>query len=449
MSASEPLNPESSLRAWTDVVQALLAADRVVLFATDATNQTAMDICAAPPLAARRVDLDAAFRAALATSKLGPADELSPPSAWTADLDAPPADALLAVQGRKDGSHVGVAAIWSATAAAALDPATRQRLHRSAGRLALAAAVAVRAAAERRREQELQGQFIAVFQSIATGVIIFQGRGEPALVNVTAGRLLGAPSGQVDATLIQDGLKRLCEAAADPQAACEQLAVAAQEESRSASFVIERGEQHISIDVQPMGGEGGRGRIWLLRDVTLSRRREAELANLAASDPLTGLANRRGFMAEARAAAQACRAAGHPLTLLMIDLDHFKLVNDTYGHPTGDRVLRVVADRCRAALREDDLLGRLGGEEFAVLLPRTDHVEGSAIAERLRQAISTSPVAVDNLALTMRISVGGATRADGDVQLDALLAQADVALYMAKRSGRDRVVFAGGAASAG
>ncbi|MGA0608435.1 GGDEF domain-containing protein [Phenylobacterium sp. VNQ135] len=449
MSPPEPLSTDLSLRAWTGALQALLGADRIVVFVTDPGLQTATSVCAAPELGATTTELDAGFRAALASSKLVSPETLAAPAAWTADLEASPSAMLLRAQARKDGSQVGLAVLWAAAGAGALDRAMRQHLERSLDGLATAAAVAVKAAAERRREQELQGQFIEVFQSIATGVIIFRGRDEPALVNVTAGRLLGAPSGRVDAGLIEAGLKRLCESAVDAAAACKALAEITNDTMRNASFVIERGEQHISIDVQPMRGESGRGRIWLLRDVTQSRRREAELANLAASDPLTGLANRRGFMAEARAAAQACRAAAQPLTLLMIDLDHFKLVNDTYGHPTGDQVLRVAADRCRAALREDDLLGRLGGEEFAVLLPHTDHVEGSAIAERLRQAISATPVAVDKLALTMRVSVGGATRADGDVQLDALLAQADVALYMAKRSGRDRVVFAGGAASGG
>lgn len=163
----------------------------------------------------------------------------------------------------------------------------------------------------------------------------------------------------------------------------------------------------------------------------------AEVQNLSITDPLTGLYNRRGFFEAGRREVERARRYGHTLSAIIFDLDHFKQVNDTYGHATGDRVLEAVTARCEDALREVDIFGRYGGEEFAVLLPETPLEDAKGVAERLRHT-AARPIETEEGALTVTISLGvAATRGDtADVQ--ELLLRADRALYEAKNAGRNR-----------
>jgi diguanylate cyclase (GGDEF)-like protein len=134
------------------------------------------------------------------------------------------------------------------------------------------------------------------------------------------------------------------------------------------------------------------------------------------------------------------RRYGGELAVFMMDLDHFKIVNDTYGHQTGDLVLQKVGEICRDILRDVDCAGRLGGEEFAVLLPRTDVDHAMAVAERLRETMEKASVAASHgETVHFTISIGVATMRDDAIDLDTLLSQADRALYQAKHSGRNRV----------
>ena len=178
-------------------------------------------------------------------------------------------------------------------------------------------------------------------------------------------------------------------------------------------------------------------------DVTARHRLEAELRAQANTDALTGATSRRHFFAAAAEALSGPRG----LCVLLFDLDHFKQVNDSHGHAVGDRVLRVVSARCRQVLRHDAELGRLGGEEFAVLLPDVSVMEARVVAERLRATVAHAPVESAGGALSVTISVGGAVRHESDAGIDDLIARADRALYAAKRSGRNRVVFGDGPAA--
>ncbi len=153
----------------------------------------------------------------------------------------------------------------------------------------------------------------------------------------------------------------------------------------------------------------------------------------AITDPLTGLRTRR-FLREAM-----LRHTGHDTGLLLLDVDHFKKVNDTYGHTAGDEVLVELARRLLTAVRRGDVVARYGGEEFAVLLPRTGAAEIAALAERIRLSVAATPVSAAGRPLTVTISVGGAALRPGQ-SLDELIADADRALYAAKESGRNRVV---------
>lgn len=182
------------------------------------------------------------------------------------------------------------------------------------------------------------------------------------------------------------------------------------------------------------------GQFWLVVDISERKRREKELQLLASTDPLTGLANRRSFM---RFFEQLGMEANldDSSALLMMDIDHFKQVNDCYGHPVGDLVLEAVAKSIRATLRKQDLAGRLGGEEFAVFLANVCPEQALMLAERLRNSIANSYVELDNgQRLSVTISIG-VCMLDGQA-LPECLVQADQALYAAKEAGRNRVVMA-------
>jgi diguanylate cyclase (GGDEF)-like protein len=165
----------------------------------------------------------------------------------------------------------------------------------------------------------------------------------------------------------------------------------------------------------------------------------ARLLTLAETDELTGLANRRRLIERGRAEIARARRFGHPVTAMMIDLDHFKALNDTHGHAAGDRALKQVADVCRDTLRDIDLVARSGGEEFAVLLPETDLAKGLEVAERLRHAIYAIELPVGPDGARIAASVGIAELGKDEAVLDQLLARADKALYRAKAEGRNRV----------
>ena len=181
--------------------------------------------------------------------------------------------------------------------------------------------------------------------------------------------------------------------------------------------------------------------IGLSTDITELHELKEQLQQQASSDSLTGLANRRSFWAQAERELERSRRHGQPLALMTMDIDHFKEVNDAYGHPMGDHVLRAFAACCQSVLRSTDLCARTGGEEFCILLPETDLAGAGAIAERLRVLVASLPL--DALAPNLRISAsfGVTLLAAGDGGFDGMFLRADRALYAAKRRGRDCVVL--------
>jgi diguanylate cyclase (GGDEF)-like protein len=168
---------------------------------------------------------------------------------------------------------------------------------------------------------------------------------------------------------------------------------------------------------------------------------EAELRDLAMTDYLTGAYNRRSFDDLGRRECARARRNSSPLALLIIDIDHFKAFNDTYGHLAGDELLSALVAACRLHLRQVDLLARWGGEEFAVLLPDTGREGCLSVAEKLRQAVAQLTVPGGGEQAHVTISLGGALWAPEDQELTELLRRADMALYQAKRRGRDCVVI--------
>jgi diguanylate cyclase (GGDEF)-like protein len=173
----------------------------------------------------------------------------------------------------------------------------------------------------------------------------------------------------------------------------------------------------------------------------LKERAEASLRSLAMSDPLTGIYNRRTFISLADM--ELHRAARHhaAVSLLMIDIDFFKLVNDRHGHLMGDHALHQVAGVIGRCLRTEDVFARYGGEEFCVLAGDTDDASAAVLGERIRRAVESHPIEVGDTTIRVSVSVGCSTRpADSSQTLDDLLVRADAAVYHAKRTGRNRTV---------
>jgi diguanylate cyclase (GGDEF)-like protein len=175
-----------------------------------------------------------------------------------------------------------------------------------------------------------------------------------------------------------------------------------------------------------------------IRDITERQRFEKELERLAITDSLTGLFNRRHFFAEAEKIFSRSKFAPFELAILMLDIDHFKKVNDTYGHQHGDAVLCEIAQRLRDNLRPTDLLGRYGGEEFVALLIRTPSSGVGPVAERLVTSIREYPIKSNGVTISVTISLGAASLTEKIANLDELLSHADQALYTAKQLGRNR-----------
>ncbi|MDD2841402.1 MAG: diguanylate cyclase [Tolumonas sp.] len=177
------------------------------------------------------------------------------------------------------------------------------------------------------------------------------------------------------------------------------------------------------------------------RDMTERKALLTKLELQARQDYLTGLNNRGYFMELAEREIKKASRYGHNFSILMIDIDNFKIINDTYGHKSGDQVLITLADIFQKTLRVADIEGRIGGEEFAVFLPETDQESAAVVAERLRSSVENAEIPLHNGEVVMRftISIGISTPTSADYNLYVLLSQADEALYCAKHAGRNKV----------
>lgn len=167
-----------------------------------------------------------------------------------------------------------------------------------------------------------------------------------------------------------------------------------------------------------------------------------QLRNISRTDTKTSVLNAGAWEQDAAMELVRAKRANEPTSVLICDIDHFKLVNDEYGHLNGDLALRAVAQRLQALLRQGDILGRFGGEEFVILLSGIGLVNAKSIAERLRRNVANDPIQLDNASIHLTVSLGVSTSESSHDSLPEMLAAADEALYVAKRRGRDRVIIA-------
>ncbi len=164
-----------------------------------------------------------------------------------------------------------------------------------------------------------------------------------------------------------------------------------------------------------------------------------ELIDLARTDPLTGCHNRRSFLRESESEFNRFRRYGADMSVIMLDIDNFKKINDTYGHAAGDEVIRRLAQICIDNIRKSDVLGRLGGEEFAILMPETSAENAQIAAEKLRTALEDTPVAFNGHDITFTVSLGLTLASPDDEEMFQVVNRADEALYRAKNGGRNQV----------
>ncbi len=183
--------------------------------------------------------------------------------------------------------------------------------------------------------------------------------------------------------------------------------------------------------------------IAVLRDLARLVVDEIELRQIATTDSLTGVLTRRGFDIEINREFKRAERHSHDLSLIAVDIDHFKKVNDTYGHPAGDLVLKAVAAQIKQMVRGEDFVARLGGEEFVVALPETNADQAMVVAEKIREAIAGATVQVHSVSIAVTSSFGIACGNDQDEDWNMILKKADTALYDAKKTGRNKCVRAG------
>lgn len=292
-------------------------------------------------------------------------------------------------------------------------------------------------------EDEVHKQFEDLFSSVPSGILLINSDGHEALVNEHAAGLLGGNAGQQTAADLSARMQRLRQRC-DNGDELERAYAGLMADLHFRSVIRWRlGPTTLEVDTHPLRGDGKQGRIWLFRDVTAEELMIEHLRQQAALDPLTEIPNRRHFEERSAQILAARDTVGTCLAVMMMDIDHFKRINDNFGHSSGDLVLKEVARRIRQAIRPHDLLARFGGEEFVALLPVRDDSEAIELAEAIRQAISNHEIIADDLPLCVTISVGLAIGKSADLfSLEVLLRRADEALYRAKNTGRNRVNIA-------
>jgi diguanylate cyclase (GGDEF)-like protein len=213
------------------------------------------------------------------------------------------------------------------------------------------------------------------------------------------------------------------------------------DEDQEIAISFDDREQWFYIQRSQIKAENGvpAGYALVLFDITARKHAEQQLAALAQTDPLTGITNRRHFFEQAEAEFARAGRYQRPLAIMMIDIDHFKQINDTYGHLVGDEVIKFVAAECQRHLRVTDIFGRYGGEEFICLLEHGSIEAAYRTAERIRQVIAEAQLDLHQHTIRLTLSIGIATLNEPETTLNELIKYADQALYLAKSSGRNQV----------
>jgi diguanylate cyclase (GGDEF)-like protein len=300
----------------------------------------------------------------------------------------------------------------------------------------------MRAVVAREREAALAGQFDTALNNMPHGLCMFRADGRLAVMNHRFSEMMELSDDFVERGLSACDIVDACVQARSISAASGKVILSEIENSRARDIIttdpdVARGRS-LSWTFQPMAGGGA---VVLLEDITERRTAEARITHLARYDELTGLPNRVNFRDEIERLLAVPHDAEQLSALLFVDLDQFKQVNDTLGHPCGDQLLCAVADRLRAMLRPEDFVARFGGDEFVVFQQNIKSPEDSAVLARRIVDHLSERYKIDNHLVEIGASVGIAMTSPAGVSADTLLKNADMALYRAKADGRGTFCF--------
>jgi diguanylate cyclase (GGDEF)-like protein/PAS domain S-box-containing protein len=273
-----------------------------------------------------------------------------------------------------------------------------------------------------------QDKLTTIILNAGEGIVVTDKNGQIVLVNPSAEQLLGRSVSEV----VSVGFEQLVD---DPEII--KRLVEHPDPNYAESVLL--GERYLSVMAACIHTKQGEmlGNAALIRDVTAQKSREAYLEAISYTDELTGLLNRRSLTDILSQTVSEAKERGRSLSLLMLDIDHFKRLNDTYGHAMGDRMLKAFGDLLKKRLRDTDYACRYGGEEFSVILTGTDRKGGLKTAEDIRKAVSQ--INIDGISMTISIGVASLSQCQ-DFSPNCLLDAADTALYLAKQQGRNRTV---------
>jgi diguanylate cyclase (GGDEF)-like protein len=294
----------------------------------------------------------------------------------------------------------------------------------------------------REREAALAGQFDTALNNMPHGLCMFTPNGRLAVMNHRFSSMMNLPDDFVHSRASASDIVDACVSAGSISAMSGKIVLSEIDNSQAKDIIttdpdIVRGRS-LSWTFQPMAGGGA---VVLLEDITERRNAEARITHLARFDELTGLPNRVNFRDEIEHLLAAPHNAEQLSALLFVDLDQFKQVNDTLGHPCGDQLLCAVADRLRAMLRPEDFVARFGGDEFVVFQQNIKSPdEAAGLARRIVDQLSER-YKIDNHLVEIGASVGIAMTQPAVVSADTLLKNADMALYRAKADGRGTFCF--------
>ncbi len=272
-----------------------------------------------------------------------------------------------------------------------------------------------------------------IFESMADGMIIIDSKERLVDFNNAASRIF--PS--IKKRIIGKDIRSIL--ASHPEI-INILGCGVEKSSCEITCDIDKETGHFRVQTSPLVTRRNEeiGRIIALMDTTEQAALMEELQKLATTDELTGILNRREFLSASIKELNRARRYSRPCSLIMLDIDHFKNINDMYGHSEGDRALKHVVNIVRDNIREIDIFGRYGGEEFTLLLPEVDSDAGFHTAERLRSFIESNPIPMNSGSISITASFGVAVFNGEDIDLDELIRRSDEAMYEAKSSGRNR-----------
>ncbi|MGB0859819.1 MAG: diguanylate cyclase, partial [Pseudoalteromonas spongiae] len=278
-----------------------------------------------------------------------------------------------------------------------------------------------------------------VLDNVAAHIYMKDEAREFMYVNAKVASLFGLPVKQIIGAKEQDILP--AEMAAHFHQSDSELFASGKKQTIEETVTDESGNtrHYLSVKV-PFEQQGRRSLIGFSTEVTELYELKEQFRKQANTDYLTGLYNRRYFVEVAEREFKRAMRSGEPFALMSLDIDHFKRINDKFGHPAGDEVLKTIAKNLIGNLRDEDVLARIGGEEFAIILPHTNFEQASKVAERIRDYQSSHAIATEQDDVLAKVSIGLVMREHDDDTFDSMFKRVDKALYQAKEQGRNRVV---------